>query len=147
MSIAVATPLGAALRALLLSDARIQAAVDDRIRPQSLPLGSALPAITYLRIGGEPEQEHGGLSGLEHAEVQFDAWAPRDMEAESLGVFAQWVLVDDAPGFEHDGIELDSVLLVRDRGASQDRADQTDDDPIWRYSFDANVSFRRLVAA
>jgi hypothetical protein len=106
-----------------------------------------LPAITHLRIGGEPEQEHGGLSGLEHAEIQLDAWARTDMDAESLGVFAQWVLVDEAPGLTHDGIELDSVLLVRDRGAYQDKADQTDDEPIWRYSFDAIVSFRRLVAA
>ncbi len=146
------TPFGAALRALLLSDADLAAELGDRVHPQAVPAearpGQPLfPALTYLRIGGAPEQEHAGLSGLAHAEVQLDVWALDDAAAEGAGLRAQALLVDRAPGFRHGLVEFDSVAVLRDRGCSQDKADRTEDDPVWRYSFDVSVSFRRPRAA
>ncbi len=146
------TPFGAALRALLLSDADLAAALGERVHPQAVPAavgpGQALfPALTYLRIGGAPDLEHAGLSGLHTAEVQLDVWALDDAAAEAAGLRAQVVLVDHAPGFRHQDVEFDSAEVVRDRGVSQDKADRTDDEPVWRHSFDVSVSFRRPRAA
>lgn len=146
------TAFGAALRALLLSDADLAAVLGDRIHPQAVPVEavpgqSLFPALTYLRIGGAPDLEHAGLSGLHEAEVQLDVWSIDDAQAEAAGLRVQAVLVDRAPFYRHEDVEFDSVAVVRDRGCSQDKADRTDDEPVWRYSFDVSVSFRRLVAA
>lgn len=146
------TAFGAALRALLLADADLQAVLGDRVYPQAVPVearpGQPLfPALTYLRIGGAPDLEHAGLSGLHTAEVQLDVWALDDEQAEVIGLEAMGVLVDRAPGFRHGDVEFDSAAVVRDRGVSQDKADRTEDEPVWRHSFDVNVSFRRPRAA
>lgn len=146
------TPFGVALRALLLADADMAAVLGDRVHPQAVPVearpGQPLfPALTYLRIGGAPDLEHAGLSGFHTAEVQLDVWAQDDAQAESAGLRAQAVLVERAPFYRHEEVEFDSVAVLRDRGCAQDKADRTDDEPVWRYSFDVSVSFRRLVAA
>lgn len=142
------TALGAALRALLLAEPNVSELVGgERIEHQALDPHTMLPALTYLRLDGGHDQEHEGLSGLETATVQIDAWAPTDEQAEELGVQAVVQLVDGAAGFQHECIELDSCSVARDRGTSKDKADKTDDEPTWRYSFDVTLAFRRLKAA
>ena len=141
------TPFGAALRALLLADPAIGVQVGERVHPHPLPAGSELPAITYQRIGGGPVQEHSGLVDLGVAEVQLDVWASTDSGAEMLGVVVQYDVVETAPAFTQGAIRFDSVAVLRDRGVSVDKADVTEDAPVWRYSFDVSIAFTRLEAA
>ena len=138
------TPLGAALRALLLSDPNVEAAVSERVVPGALEAGCALPALVYQRTGGEPGQEHDGLAGYEQADVQLDAWAWTDEQAEALGVAARSVLVERSPGWRFGSVAIDSIAVQRDRGCMRDAGDKTDDRPAWRYSFDVVVGFTRL---
>lgn len=145
MNAPAVTPLGVALRSLLLASPQLVALVGDRVHPHSVMRG--LPAITYQRIGGIDAQEHDGLTGFEDAEVQVDVWAATDAQAEEVGVLAKWQLVGAAPGYRIDALAIDSAVVTRDRGVTMDAADRTDDAPVWRYSFDVSISFTRLQAA
>lgn len=63
-----------ALRAFLLADATIAAAVDTRIYPQKLPQGVTYPAITILRVSGIRANVLKGKASLARPRYQIDCW-------------------------------------------------------------------------
>jgi hypothetical protein len=72
------------LRAWLLSQTGV-AALTTRIEPAPLGQSTALPAITYARIGGPPGAAHDGPSGLTRHLYQVDCWAETYAGADALG--------------------------------------------------------------
>lgn len=63
-----------ALYELLTSDPRISAAVSDRVYPLERPQGSALPAITYQRVGGDRDYDMQGATGLVESRFLIGFW-------------------------------------------------------------------------
>jgi hypothetical protein len=64
------------LRTHLLADTAIGDLVGERVRPDILPESSALPAITYFHIAGEPQTSIDGFtSNLTRYLIQIDCWA------------------------------------------------------------------------
>jgi hypothetical protein len=80
-----------ALRAFLLADADIAAAVDDRIVPWPLDQGIEFPAITITKISGIRIGNLSGPATLARPRYQIDYWtdgtagADAFLEAESGG--------------------------------------------------------------
>lgn len=68
------------LRTFLLADSTITALVGQRVHVDSLPQGSLLPALTFLRVSVEHDHDLGGETGLATARFQIDCWAS-DKEA------------------------------------------------------------------
>jgi len=74
-----------ALRALLLADTAISAAVGgSRIYPVLLPQGQRLPSIVYHRVSGIGDHHMQGPSGLNQPRIQIDCWAQSQDAAVSL---------------------------------------------------------------
>lgn len=63
-----------ALRAFLLADATIAAAVVTRIYPQKLPQGVTYPAITILRVSAIRANVLNGPASLARPRYQIDCW-------------------------------------------------------------------------
>jgi hypothetical protein len=80
------------LRALLLGDADIAAAVDSgasaslryRIFTARLPQGEVRASIVYSRISGQGDHHMQGPSGLDRPRAQVDCWAPTADAADLL---------------------------------------------------------------
>jgi len=64
-----------ALRAFLLADPAIAAAVGDRVYPLKMPQGVDAPSIVYQRISGQGDYHMQGASGLNRPRIQVGAWA------------------------------------------------------------------------
>ena len=67
--------LETAMRAYVLADAAIAAAVGQRMYPRGLPQGPTLPALTYLRVDTRRGHDMDGPDGLPRPRVQVTAWA------------------------------------------------------------------------
>lgn len=67
--------LETALRAYVLADVAIAAAVGVRMYPRRLPQGPVLPALVYQRIDTRRLHDFDGPDGLPRARVQIAAWA------------------------------------------------------------------------
>ncbi len=80
--------LRSALRAYLLADAQVSAAVDgSRIHPTVLPQGTnglAVPAVVYNIISEITDHHTQGASGLVMVRMQVDAYAETPDEADAL---------------------------------------------------------------
>lgn len=63
------------LRAVLLDDTAILAAVDQRIYPTQLPDAPTYPAIVLTKITGRGEYDLQGEAGVEEARVQVDIYS------------------------------------------------------------------------
>jgi Protein of unknown function (DUF3168) len=82
----VSADLDPALRAFLLADAGIAAAVAERIYPVRAPQGSAVPLVVYRLIGEDSDYHMGGASGLVRQLFQLDTYAAgADAAAELAG--------------------------------------------------------------
>lgn len=70
-------PIGAGLRAFLLGDVALSAAVGgSRIYPVVLPQGAVLPAVTYLEVSAaRPHASPQGPLGHAGSRIQVDTWA------------------------------------------------------------------------
>lgn len=64
-----------ALRAFLLADATIAAAVETRIYPIKLPQNATYPAITILRVSAIRANVLRGPASLARPRYQIDCWA------------------------------------------------------------------------
>ena len=76
-----------ALRALLLSDTTIAAAVGTRVHPLAMPPEATLPAIVYREISGVagPVSTSNVLTGVEMiTRFQFDIWATTYAQIKTL---------------------------------------------------------------
>mgnify|MGYP001017267117 CR=1 FL=1 len=67
--------LEAALRAYVLADSALAAAVGTRMYPRRLPQGPAFPALVYQRIDTRRLHGMSGPDGLPRARVQITCWA------------------------------------------------------------------------
>jgi hypothetical protein len=72
------------LRAYLLADAAIAAAVIDRVYTIKIPQGVSATCIVYTRISGGGDYHLQGLSGFARHRYQIDSWAPTANGAASL---------------------------------------------------------------
>lgn len=74
------------LKAHLQGDADIAALVSTRIAPQPLPQGSTKPAISYLVVSEDPQNDLDGEDGdLLEVRVQVDCWAESQETVRRLG--------------------------------------------------------------
>ena len=76
--------LETALRAYVLADAAIAAAVGQRMYPRRLPQGPMLPALVYLRVDTRREHDMDGPDGLPRPRVQVTAWGTSVQMATDL---------------------------------------------------------------
>lgn len=75
--------LAAGIYALLAGEATISALVGNRITPVRLPIGSAMPALTYSFIGGSSEPTF-ETSGMQKVRIQFDAFGDSHNDAAAV---------------------------------------------------------------
>lgn len=73
------------LRALLLADATVAAAVAGRIYAGQLPQGERRASVVFNLISGIGDYNMQGPSGLARPRYQIDAWSPDADVAASLG--------------------------------------------------------------
>jgi hypothetical protein len=75
-----------ALRAFLLADATIAAAVGTRIYPQKLPQAVTYPAITILRVSAPRANVLKGKASLARPRYQIDCWVRETTGATAFTV-------------------------------------------------------------
>lgn len=63
------------IRAVLLDDAAILAAFEQRVYPTQLPDAPSYPAIVLTKINGRGEYDYQGDVGVEEARVQVDIYS------------------------------------------------------------------------
>ena len=66
--------LETALKTYLLAYAGLTALISDRLEPEELPLGSALPAVTYIKISDVKDHVLTGQLPVESPFFQFTAF-------------------------------------------------------------------------
>ena len=81
--------LETALRAYVLADAAIAAAVGQRMYPRRLPQGPTLPALVYLRVDTRREHDMDGPDGLPRPRVQVTAWGANVQAATELAALVR----------------------------------------------------------
>lgn len=73
-----------ALRAFLLADAPIAAAVGTRIYPTKLPQNATFPALTVTRVSGSRIGRLKGRASLARPRYQIDAWTKERASASAF---------------------------------------------------------------
>lgn len=73
-----------AVRTQLAASTGVIALVGARIYPLRLPLGGALPAITYATISSPRFYKHDGALGMAQSRVQVTCWASKDAQGNYL---------------------------------------------------------------
>jgi hypothetical protein len=127
-----------ALRAFLLADAGIAAAIGTRIYPGKLPQGVTLASLVYTLASDPSVYHHLGPSGLAHPRYQLDAWAPTLDAATSLANLIK-DRIDGYRGPMGSGSTLVTVQGVfRDGGAGEDYDDAA---KLWRNGRDYLIWF------
>lgn len=81
--------LETALRAYVLADPAIAAAVGQRMYPRRLPQGPALPALDYQRIDTRRLHDLDGPDGLPRARMQVRAWGATVQSATDLAALVR----------------------------------------------------------
>lgn len=97
---------------ILTAHAGLTALVSDRVGPAPKPQGSALPAISYLRVSTVATHAHSGGVGLKRTRMQFDVWATSALSASA-------VVAQLEAALEHyrgtvAGVRIDAALSVMD---------------------------------
>lgn len=105
--------LETALRAYVLADPAIAAAVGQRMYPRRLPQGPTLPALVYLRVDTRREHDMDGPDGLPRPRVQVTAWAANVQAATELAALVR-VRLDGYRGAWGD-VTVGSCLCVGER--------------------------------
>jgi hypothetical protein len=94
------------LAPLLLADSAIAALVGDRIFPVVVRQDTALPALTYARLGSERTYVLAGAAHWTTVQIGVTAWAPEYAQARALADAVRQAL-DGYTGTT--GIEVASV--------------------------------------
>ena len=81
--------LETALRAYVLADAAIAAAVGQRMYPRGLPQGPTFPALVYSRVDTRRLHDLDGPDGLPRARVQVTAWGSSVQAATELAALVR----------------------------------------------------------
>jgi len=105
--------LETALRAYVLADPAIAAAVGQRMYPRRLPQGPTLPALVYLRVDTRREHDMDGPDGLPRPRVQVTAWGANVQAATELAALVR-VRLDGYRGAWGD-VTVGSCLCVGER--------------------------------
>lgn len=105
--------LETALRAYLLADAAVAAAVGGRVYPRRLPQGPAFPAIVYQRVDTRRGHDMSGPDGLPRPRVQITTWAGSVQAATDAAALVRKRL----DGFRGawGGVTVGSCLCVGER--------------------------------
>jgi uncharacterized protein DUF3168 len=131
-----------ALRAYLLSDATIAAAVGGtRVHPTVLPQGVKLTSIVFNVISEVTDHHMQGASGLVMVRMQIDAYAQTTDAADALaravkeridGVHGTWTYGSDSP---------QASVMVQGCFAETARTDYQSDAELFRSSRDYMIHY------
>lgn len=105
--------LETALRAYVLADVAIAAAVGVRMYPRRLPQGPPLPALVYQRVDTRRLHDFDGPDGLPRARVQIAAWAANVQGATDAAALVR-ARLDGYRGAWGD-VEVGACLCVAER--------------------------------
>lgn len=76
--------IGEAIVSILLADLNLVALIGNRVYPNYVPQGAAVPAVTYQRISGPRDHTFDGPSGLVKSRYQLNSWADTYGDMESV---------------------------------------------------------------
>lgn len=117
-----------AIRAVLVADVPVNGIVSERVYPQVMPQGAALPAIVLTVVSDVPENTFDGTAAdrLSARRLQVDCYAKSYLAAQNLAAAVDQAL---------------SSLQAHDLSAERDNARDLYDDPteIYRVSMDFTV--------
>jgi hypothetical protein len=104
-----------ALRARLIADATVLAAVGQRVYWVDRPQLSALPAITLQTVIEIRPQTMTGFDGLDRSMVQIDVWGESDLSVYNIkeAVIAAVIGASNANGIKFERAFID---VIRDLG-------------------------------
>lgn len=131
-----------ALRAFLLADATVAAAVSTRIYPSVLPQGALTPAITITKISGIRANILHGPASLANPRYQIDCWV-----RETSGTTAYTAALDLGSAVRsrlegYSGLMTDSATSP----ASQYKVGVTFSDEREEFDTDVTGGYRRHSA-
>jgi len=113
----------AAVIAHLLADAGVEALVEDRVFPVSLPQGARLPSVVVARVDGAPLLADDGPSGLSNPRLQIDCWGSSYASAKALARAVTSSLnaySGDMAGLDVPHVELEAERdMPREGGSNQ----------------------------
>lgn len=78
---------------LVASDAGVSAIVGANVFPVVLPAGTTFPAITYTVLSSVTESDLAGAIGPGFMRIRFDAWSNTYLEAKSIAIALENLLV------------------------------------------------------
>ncbi len=100
----------AAVRALLIADAAVGAAVGTKVFPIEAPQDTAYPYVTYQLISDPAAGVMGGPSGYHDAHIQITAWATGYEAARALASKCRVAL--DAKHGNYGGVNVNGILCT-----------------------------------
>jgi hypothetical protein len=130
----------AAVRAFLLADEGIAAAVGERIFPLLLPQGERRASIVYTVISELSDPTMTGPSGLSRVRMQVDCWAPSADAADALGRAVEARLDGYQGPMTGEGSPAESVA-VQGAFLDDERDDYDGEADLYRASRDFIVWF------
>jgi hypothetical protein len=127
------------LRALIMGDATVGAAVAARVFPSPAPQNSVYPFITFQRISGQRVRSLAGPSRVALPVFQIDVWADSREQLQGGNSYMASRAIADAVRHALDGysgrIEGYAVTII-----FQDERDLVEDEPrITRVSMDFRI--------
>lgn len=119
----------AALRARLIADATVLAAVGQRVYWITRPQLSVLPSITLQTVVGAKPQTMLGFDGLDRSIVQIDVWGDTDLSVFNIkeAVVAALIVPSNANGIKFERAFIDAI---------RDLGEQVDTKFVYRASVD-----------
>lgn len=98
---------------ILTNTASVTDIVSTRIYPSRIPQGETLPAVTFQRIGNEPQDDKDGVSDLDVITLDIDMFGKSLSELKTLSGAIRTAL--DRFSGTRVGIIIDSIRYVTDR--------------------------------
>jgi hypothetical protein len=92
-----------------MDDADLAALVGDRVFTV-LPKEKTFPLVRVVRWGGAPDRRVPGLAWLDHADLQIDAWAERQLQVTDVARCLVAALTERLPGTRPGGVVTASTV-------------------------------------
>ena len=101
-----------AIRRHLLDNPAVAAIIGDRITPQPIPQGSALPCLTYTLAALTEDNQEGDDDTLEMARLQLDCWATTHKAARELARAVRLALPTTTGSIGSGSNRIDEVSIT-----------------------------------
>lgn len=89
------------LRQHLIDDDGVHALVGNKIFPLVIPQGTNLPCITFQRLRSYPANTLSGASGLEHIDLEIDAWGNEYAQTKDVAKAVRLAMPTSGPWAAH----------------------------------------------